>query len=143
MGTRDLILLFMMAMPASVLLCAFACRIIIPVLRRHHIGQHIYTEYGPAWHAGKQGTPTMGGVCFIIPMLICPYYSVIGGWVCKYLFEYLRGNRAIEPVYGENRKGDIPHSYADISKAEKMLKYQKVCDIREGLALTEKWYSQK
>lgn len=59
------------------------------------------------------------------------------------LFEYLRGNRAIEPVYGENRKGDIPHSYADISKAEKMLKYQKVCDIREGLALTEKWYSQK
>lgn len=76
MGTRDLILLFMMAMPASVLLCALACRIIIPVLRRHHIGQHIYTEYGPAWHAGKQGTPTMGGVCFIIPMLICalPYF---------------------------------------------------------------------
>jgi len=27
----------------------------------------------------------------VIPMLIVPYYSVIGGWVCKYLFEYLRG----------------------------------------------------
>ena len=27
----------------------------------------------------------------IIPMLIVPYYSVIGGWVTKYLFEYLRG----------------------------------------------------
>nr|WP_330367491.1 sodium-dependent transporter [Butyrivibrio sp. AE3006] len=26
----------------------------------------------------------------IIPMLIVPYYSVIGGWVCKYLFEYFR-----------------------------------------------------
>ena len=25
-------------------------------------------------------------------MLIVPYYSVIGGWVIKYLFEYLRGN---------------------------------------------------
>ena len=25
-------------------------------------------------------------------MLILPYYSVIGGWVCKYLFEYIRGN---------------------------------------------------
>ncbi len=25
----------------------------------------------------------------IIPVLICPYYSVIGGWVCKYLFEFL------------------------------------------------------
>ena len=28
----------------------------------------------------------------VIPMLIVPYYSVIGGWVTKYLFEYLRGN---------------------------------------------------
>lgn len=25
-------------------------------------------------------------------MMIVPYYSVIGGWVLKYLFEYLRGN---------------------------------------------------
>ncbi len=25
-------------------------------------------------------------------MLIVPYYSVIGGWVAKYLFEYLKGN---------------------------------------------------
>lgn len=28
----------------------------------------------------------------MIPMLIVPYYSVIGGWVLKYLFEYLCGN---------------------------------------------------
>lgn len=28
----------------------------------------------------------------IIPMIIVPYYCVIGGWVTKYLFEYLRGN---------------------------------------------------
>lgn len=28
----------------------------------------------------------------IIPMLIAPYYCVVGGWVCKYLFEYLRGS---------------------------------------------------
>jgi len=33
-----------------------------------------------------------GWVNAIIPMLIIPYYSVIGGWVFKYLFEYLRGN---------------------------------------------------
>ena len=25
----------------------------------------------------------------IVPILICPYYSVIGGWVCKYLFAFL------------------------------------------------------
>ncbi len=28
----------------------------------------------------------------IIPMIIVPYYAVIGGWVLKYLFEYLKGN---------------------------------------------------
>ncbi|MDO5410682.1 MAG: sodium-dependent transporter [Lachnospiraceae bacterium] len=28
----------------------------------------------------------------VIPMLIVPYYCVIGGWVAKYLFEYLTGN---------------------------------------------------
>ena len=31
----------------------------------------------------------------IIPMLIIPYYCVVGGWVCKYLFEYLRGSSQI------------------------------------------------
>ena len=42
---------------------------------------------------GKTGATKFGGwINAIIPMLICPYYSVIGGWVCKYLFEYLRGN---------------------------------------------------
>ena len=33
-----------------------------------------------------------GWINAIIPMLIVPYYSTIGGWVVKYLFEYLRGN---------------------------------------------------
>lgn len=28
-------------------------------------------------------------------MLIVPYYCVVGGWVCKYLFEYLRGSSQI------------------------------------------------
>ena len=31
-----------------------------------------------------------GWINAIIPILIVPYYSVIGGWVCKYLFEYIR-----------------------------------------------------
>lgn len=33
-----------------------------------------------------------GWISAVIPMLIMPYYSVIGGWVCKYLFEYLKGS---------------------------------------------------
>ena len=31
----------------------------------------------------------------IIPILIVPYYSVIGGWVIKYLVEYIRGNGSL------------------------------------------------
>ena len=33
-----------------------------------------------------------GWINAVIPILIVPYYSVIGGWVIKYLLEYLRGN---------------------------------------------------
>lgn len=36
-----------------------------------------------------------GWINAIVPMLIVPYYSVIGGWVLKYLFEYLRGNASL------------------------------------------------
>lgn len=42
---------------------------------------------------GKKLSFRFGGwINAIVPMLIVPYYSVIGGWVLKYLFEYLKGN---------------------------------------------------
>ena len=34
----------------------------------------------------------VGPIACIIPFLILPYYSAIGGWVLKYLFTYLTGN---------------------------------------------------
>lgn len=33
-----------------------------------------------------------GWINAVIPILIVPYYSVIGGWVIKYLVEYVKGN---------------------------------------------------
>lgn len=36
-----------------------------------------------------------GWINAIVPILIVPYYSVIGGWVCKYLFEYIRGSEMV------------------------------------------------
>ena len=50
--------------------------------------------YGAFAKPGKKnGFLGFGGwINAIIPVLIVPYYSVIGGWVVKYLFEYLRGN---------------------------------------------------
>jgi len=35
-----------------------------------------------------------GWINAVIPILIVPYYSVIGGWVIKYLLEYIRGDGA-------------------------------------------------
>ena len=53
------------------------------------------SPYGAFTSFGKApGTVFGGWINSIIPLLICPYYSVIGGWVCKYLFEYIRGNGA-------------------------------------------------
>ena len=38
-------------------------------------------------HFGKDWMFKAGGwINAVIPILIVPYYSVIGGWVCKYLF---------------------------------------------------------
>ena len=42
---------------------------------------------------GKSISFSIGGwLNAIIPILIVPYYSVIGGWVIKYLFEYITGH---------------------------------------------------
>ncbi len=43
--------------------------VIIPALRKMHFGQTIL-DIGPAWHKSKQGTPTMGGIMFIISTLV-------------------------------------------------------------------------
>ncbi len=45
----------------------------------------------------------------------------------------------IKPVYGEPRKGDIRHSLADISKAEKLLGYKVKYSLEDGLRETAKW----
>ena len=39
--------------------------IIIPILRRLKFGQSI-RQIGPSWHNKKSGTPTMGGIIFIV-----------------------------------------------------------------------------
>ena len=44
--------------------------IIIPVLRKIKIGQ-IEREDGPESHLKKQGTPTMGGIIFMISIILC------------------------------------------------------------------------
>ena len=44
---------------------ALAGKLLIPFLHKLHFGQSI-REDGPTWHKSKQGTPTMGGIMFIL-----------------------------------------------------------------------------
>ena len=44
---------------------------VIPWLKRMKFGQTIY-DLGPESHKKKQGVPTMGGIVFLIPMIVVP-----------------------------------------------------------------------
>ncbi|HLS51335.1 MAG TPA: NAD-dependent epimerase/dehydratase family protein [Burkholderiaceae bacterium] len=47
-----------------------------------------------------------------------------------------------QPRYADFRDGDIRHSHADISKAQKLFGYQPVHDIIQGLEVAMPWYTQ-
>jgi UDP-N-acetylglucosamine 4-epimerase len=64
------------------------------------------------------------------------------------LFHEIKSNLAkfddevstIDCIYGDFRKGDIPHSLASIDKAKKLLNYAPSHSLKEGLAETVSWY---
>ena len=60
---------FILVALALFLLTVLLERLIIPILKSHKVGQRIL-EIGPRWHENKAGTPTMGGICFIMAILI-------------------------------------------------------------------------
>jgi UDP-N-acetylglucosamine/UDP-N-acetyl-alpha-D-glucosaminouronate 4-epimerase len=57
-------------------------------------------------------------------------------------FQLLRGMTSYkgQPNYGPERGGDIKHSLADISQAEKYLGYKPKVGFEEGLRRTVEWY---
>lgn len=76
-----------MIMSVYPFLCAFAVTavlgpILIPILHRLKFGQEIRDE-GPEWHKKKTGTPTMGGIMFII--------GIAAAAVSAYVMAYLKG----------------------------------------------------
>lgn len=58
------------------------------------------------------------------------------------LFETLKeiAGSDLAVKYGPERKGDVKHSLADISKASTLLNYQPDVSVREGLKQTFEWY---
>ena len=51
-------------------------------------------------------------------------------------------NKDIEPIFGPERAGDIKHSNADISKAEKMLDYSPDYSFEMGIKEAIEWYKE-
>lgn len=71
-----------------------------------------------------------------------------GNTTLNQLFLALRNNLAnydekigdIEPIYGPNRAGDIPHSQASTLKAKTLIDYRPEFDIDDGLRKSSMWY---
>ena len=77
--------------------------------------------------AGEAFNIAYGGREYLIDI----YYDL-----CKAL------GKDIEPKFGPNRKGDIRHSNADITKAKNMIGYNPEYSFSEGLNLAIEWYKE-
>ncbi len=75
---------------ATFLVTVIISHFLIPVLASHKMGQRIL-EIGPRWHKSKEGTPTMGGIAFIIASLVC------GGAFCG-IIALKEGFEAVSPL---------------------------------------------
>lgn len=58
----------------------------------------------------------------------------------KYLSEFDSKIAEVDIIYGDYRKGDVPHSLASIDKAKKLLNYQPQFSMKHGLKEAVKWY---
>jgi len=71
--------LYVAALMLTMLLTAGISRKLIPFLKSKKMGQKIL-EIGPRWHKNKEGTPTMGGIAFIVA--ICAVFAAVLGIGC-------------------------------------------------------------
>lgn len=70
-------LAIIISLAAAFIVTALLGIVLIPVLHKLKFGQNILTDIGPAWHAKKQGTPTMGGIMFIIGIIVSVVVTLI------------------------------------------------------------------
>lgn len=58
------------------------------------------------------------------------------------LFEEIKSiaGSDLAPRYGPERKGDVKHSLADVSRAAQLLGYQPTVSVKDGLKQTFEWY---
>jgi len=61
------------------------------------------------------------------------------------LFNILKkeAGSTLQPIHGPERAGDVKHSLADISKARKLLGYDPLISVEEGLKKAFGWYKEE
>ena len=74
---NQMLLYFFATMLLTLIFTALITRVLIPKLRSIKMGQKIL-DIGPRWHKSKEGTPTMGGIAFIIASVFTT--AIIGGF---------------------------------------------------------------
>ena len=62
------------------LLTLLVTKVMLPILNRKHASQ-IVLEIGPSWHKSKEGTPTMGGIGFLLVALLLSIPSTYLLWL--------------------------------------------------------------
>lgn len=67
-----------MALLLGFILAIITGVILIPILKRFHIGQYV-SHYVGERHLKKQGTPTMGGLIFIVPTIVALILLYLNG----------------------------------------------------------------
>ena len=73
----NITLALIISFAVSLVVTAILGYVLIPVLHKLKFGQNILTDIGPAWHAKKQGTPTMGGIMFIIGIIFTTVLTIL------------------------------------------------------------------
>ena len=68
-------LIYLIVLILTFLLTVAILRKLIPYLKEKKIGQKIL-EIGPNWHKRKEGTPTMGGIIFVIGFILYVLLSI-------------------------------------------------------------------
>lgn len=66
------------------ILTALISRKLIPFLKSKKMGQ-VILDIGPRWHKNKEGTPTMGGLAFIIASVAA---GMLGGAAIAYMYGF-------------------------------------------------------
>lgn len=121
--------LFVFALILTFALTVLISRRLIPILKSKKMGQKIL-DIGPRWHKSKEGTPTMGGIAFIIA-------SVVTSALCAAYIWYADGAQSALPFIFTVALGLSGGLIGCIDDAAKLRRRQ-----NEGLTASQKFLLQ-